>query len=1705
MHPSDIEATRRAGERLRHRLLDLSRRNSSISFSHSSKRRDQIRVIDELPNVLFEAFTKGRSLPLAPLPDPRSLDDEQTPYFQERLDEACYNDPEFLEKSRNWEDAEEADHRERVSRRLRTELGWPSRENRGKHRAETVARILGMDPTYDLPDEPWEEDRRAARHTDNRIQTLLFPDQLERATATLFRKNRLILSESGVQALYAAFGFLAWQPPKGTEPVLSPLILVPIRIERGRDAHGFTYRLEPRDDDIRVNPSLAAALDKFFGLRLDDPEPEQTPEGYLAELGKRLKPEWKLYRYITISLFSFSRVALYQDLDPARWPRGADPWHHETISHLLHGRERIHEARSTLSGTLPLIAPADSSQARAIQAVLSGRNLVIEGPPGTGKSQTITNLIAACLSKGKRVLFVAEKMAALEVVQKRLDAAGLTSFCLDLHSRKADKKSVYAHLRARLELEPKAPLDEDSGEVTERLSRYHEALHAPIATGLPSFHEVVWSLSDEAVALPQSITRIRLVPDRADPSTWLVDRGEAVSAYAEAWQAFLLSHGAPNDHPWAGLTRWEATEENKRKLITLLEEQQGLVDEACRLAEALPFRDPGCGPHNRTDMAALCDDLDNIPHIEAARIDGALFSHLADPDNLSLAALASEALSLRAELRQAIPDLTRANEAARAAEMKQVARTLQEIGGGLENLTEATAMRDRLTHQLERVQATRKAARAAASLMGIDGRVDTESLALAMRAIDLAEALPSDQTAYLSPSVLDPAHEPELEEAAGRHEAIERARDALAERLVTRPEHRIEDLREAAETFRTTPWWKPVARRRVAMGLWRSLNRGGLKLNRFQRAVSLDELADLGDAAKRLEEDHRIQQACAPHFRGLDTPFQTLVRVNQWGRRVRTTIPRSSPTGAAIQQRLLAMSPSDFLELAALRRDADGWVAWRELVESGPAEGLDDRIEALQARCRRANELVSRLIEIGWPPSLPLRFLPETSIRLAHLARLSERLRDGPEWLVPFLEDRGDRPGIDRARQAAETLHEAELTGEISDYLFHAEVRDRLAALARWHRSAGAVEKRNRVLITRLREGYLIDERVWCEGERFESWRFDAWSARLKRTRERVASLDELLSFLSFEQTLREKGLAELVDAFHADLREPTRFRKAYERVRLLTLRDMGLQRYQILRTFAPGQLETLREEWIEHDRQSLRRNATRIVEMLASTALDPGSGRGPRKQWTGLALIHNEVGKQRRHLPIRTLVRQGGKTLFQLTPCLLMSPLSTAQYLPPDPELFDIVVMDEASQMRPEDAMSAIARARQLVVVGDARQLGPTRFFDTADPGEDEETAFESSILEMAAAVYAPTEKLSWHYRSRHPSLIERSNRLFYDASLRVFPCADHEDPSLGFHVHFVSEGVYVDRRNEGEADRIIEAAMRIMAEEPTSSLGIVAVNQAQQTYLEEALETRIATDDRAGSYLQHWETTLEPLFIKNLENVQGDERDIILVSTVYGRGPDGRFVRRLGPINSADGYRRLNVLFTRARQRLELYTSMTPEMLSGDGTNTPSMEAFRSFLDQRQAPIESTTGTAETPFHKVLGKHLERRGFSVIPAASNTPALMVRDPHLPTRFSLGITADLDPIDNGFALRDHERGTSEVLASLGWSLLHIRSIDWARNPRWCLREILDRLRSAGQNGQDGSSQDLGPGEQALAVEAHLRVVEPGLETTTQRQHRGDQ
>ena len=458
------------------------------------------------------------------------------------------------------------------------------------------------------------------------------------------------------------------------------------------------------------------------------------------------------------------------------------------------------------------------------------------------------------------------------------------------------------------------------------------------------------------------------------------------------------------------------------------------------------------------------------------------------------------------------------------------------------------------------------------------------------------------------------------------------------------------------------------------------------------------------------------------------------------------------------------------------------------------------------------------------------------------------------------------------------------------------------------------------------------------------------------------------------------------------------------------------------------------------------------------------------------MALIRRELNKKRNKMPIRRLLLKASSAILKIKPVFMMSPISVASFLPPKEVVFDLVVFDEASQVRPVEAFGALLRAKQIVVVGDSKQLPPTNFFDNLTNkydevnDEDYDVSNMESILTLLLAMNIPQRTLSWHYRSRNRSLISLSNNEFYEGELKVFPSVYDSDPSKGLVFNYIKDSFYArgtTRVNKIEAKEVIKAVFEHAKNNRDLSLGVASFSLAQQEELYKEFEAQLkkCTDEEVKSFFTMHKD--EPFFIKNLESVQGDERDVIFISIGYGYDEDGHITMDFGPLNKDGGERRLNVLITRAKVKCEVFSNITCNDINLSKTDAKGVVALKRFLDYAQNRIIYLNRNKEScsdDFIDFIYDKLLDYGYVVDKNIGKDVGidLAIFD-KAKNRYVVGLECDGGAYKNLVNTTDRERIRRNVLKSLGWKIYHVWSPDFYRNPKNEFDKILDFIQEASE------------------------------------------
>jgi hypothetical protein len=1499
------------------------------------------------------------------------------------------------------------------------------------------------------------------------------PAELPASLRRLDQQSQQVYADRGIWTLYLGLGMVQWVDAGDGSTIVSPLILVPVRLDRAGMQQ--PYKLSRTEDEIVLNPALRLKLEQDFDVTFADVDEYAVDvERVLAGASNAItgRAGWDVLERAVLTTFSFHKEAIYRDLldheqivlghpivqlvalgpdAPTTDQYGFEPVPDEALDTVVAPEE------------LRSILDADGSQRKCILAARAGRSFVMDGPPGTGKSQTIANIIVELISTGRTVLFVSEKAAALDVVRKRLAAAGLGEFLLELHSHAATRKQVVQELDRALTSSIRSrhaftATDEAAlRSARERLSAYARAVNEVRPGTGRSLHDVLGRLATlhELDDLP--------APEGCDWESLTAVRANEIRAHgdqlARSWRPVL----AGADFPWRDLASVDVEPSGLRRLGR---GARAASEAARRLVERVHAVDGDLGvafpvtereARRRLELLRLIGDWPaSAPRSWLSRAD---VQPVHGRIEILRSATAAHLTCVRELERTAGPQWGRLDGDLAVA---LVSSSKAQQGWCPDGTTSAAVLAE-LVQFLETspgrlVPVAEDAQRLAATLgVSVDG-------ISASRAATLAElASLGTRPARPESSWLNPGLQTALDESVrvlGELVNVVRQREESLGEVFTADALGL-DLRALHTRFRDTHrgLHKLSGQARADKKALRTVTVAGKVdkgvLARLEEAVAWQE----AERALSLNEaDHA--PILGSYYRRTATDFSRVAAAIETAHTAVRLAGEDLNASALSQHLALGGSPDPALHVVGERlwRSVREWrVELSEhlgstvagVVESMPmadaaawCAGQADVLRPVDEAVQHAAEIVGRLVTIKEAREL-LDLAAQASAAAAALYDSYDEDRDliGPGYVGSDT----DWSTVDDAVAWADRVRAATagaVAPAVADALATPTLRaDDLAPLLdAWESTRAA--------LTREFDPHRAHE-LTAELD-------DDLAGAVKLTAEMAdvagVDIDEWCVYVRAREWLTSAGCGPVVDELVHRRAERAVVADGVERTALQAWVDATVRADTRLGEYRAKDRDALVSQFQDLD--------SRLVAEAHAAVAAACSARRPRALTSRAAqTIRREAQKKTRHKPIRELLTEAGGLSQELKPCFMMSPLSVSQYLPADLR-FDIVIFDEASQVLPSDAINCIYRGDQLIVAGDQKQLPPTSFFARAvedDPGEEEgDLDTFQSVLDLCKAAGAfPSLPLRWHYRSQHESLITYSNYRFYDGGLHTFPGAAYDTEDLGV-ASYVVDGVYRRggaRDNPIEAEAVVDRIVYHRRHHPDLSLGVVTFSSAQEDAVLAAVERRSTHEPVLAGLLDEHDR-LDGFFVKALENVQGDERDIIIFTIGYGPDENGKLTLNFGPLNRDGGWRRLNVAITRARRRVEVVSSFRPGAV-GD-TNSEGVRHLRGYLDFADRGIralaldvEGSQGDAESPFEEDVLRVIRSWGYDAVPqvgAAGYRIDIGVKHPSNPGEYALAVECDGAAYHSAKAARDRDRLREGVLRGLGWEVHRIWGLSWIRD-----------------------------------------------------------
>ena len=1503
-------------EQTRKKLLDLTRRNRLINYKHPNRGRF-LTIIDESPEFIYQYLVFGeKRLTFKPLPEPLKsanyLKIETTLTHLEKHDYKLLlgkikeNHRLFIEKHNfKWSKENtlsplcpshykkldsfikalqqylkkrETDNKRLINLskeiiELKTKLE-KLKESKSLN-VSHVAKQMGFSITKEMPEIDFIDSSVEQKHADLYLQTLHFPSELEKVLHKTHLNARTIIQESGSNMLYLILGVLEWKDRDNTKLLKSPLIAVPVHLQRGgfnKEYHTYNYTLEYNGDPITANDSLSEKLKNDFDITLPTLTENMSFNNYMHEVKKICSPQngWKIRQEMALDFLQFGKILMYKDLNPIHWEAHTleknkllnDLFLATNRSPASYAPQEYDIDEHQVAKNIPLVLDADSSQHSAIVDVMMGKNVVIEGPPGTGKSQIIANLIASLIADKKSVLFVSEKLVALEVVYQRLEKIGLGDFCLELHSHKSEKKKVLENLKKRVTSSYTHEKNllrhhEKLNEEREYLSLYLKELHQICGNSGKSYFEIFWLLESYQESKKYLKIRINNAENLTEKTV------ESCVDSLEKYKRFHENYDLTT-HFWKGVI-----------------------------------------PHQF-----------NIGTIDTMMI---LLHQLHD----AYALLSQEFKTLEIKRNDEINEVEKLIAFKTTFEEQKIAPYFS-----WNQIEEYRAIHRALHAYMESYQSF--------SLIADFENIETEEIINSLKpALGILQQLSKFETDF-------------KEEIEGY-------------------QHFIIDAEKEHQKF------EEIAKRTVT-----HFNEFAI----YQKSV--DSLLNIALV---------VNKRRGGLFRFLFSDYRHAIK--------------------GFEYILKEPLPDKHTEWVLFLRDLNLHALNREN-QFKLRYNLKVRIELFLRNIKKVYKSIDTTLKLyDFINTSPIdNTLKDKFLNNLHRIEILNPLLNRKKSVNEAYKKLASHASIDKSFYLNDAIN----------------FNDRLKKLnvVEQHRGTLALWNEFQIQVNNLNQ----------------------------------MGLQSMLEHVEHQHL----PLNKIIENFYFN----------YYNSLLIKKFDLG----STFNTFSRTQHTHRIEKFRTLDKELLELNREEVAYRASTRPMPKSEGKGRVHTFTNLKLINHEIGKKTRHIPIRELINRAGTALQGLKPCFMMSPLSVSQYLPPNAIDFDVLLIDEASQLRPEEVLGVIARTHQVVIVGDPKQLPPTAFFQAAkEESSDDDTIVDEaeSILDSAIELYNPVRRLKWHYRSQHESLIDFSNRHFYDNDLMIFPSPTSiKSDAFGLKHTYIPDGYYQGganhRHNQREAEVVVEHIEAQIAKYPNKSLGVGTFNSAQKELIQQLIDEREKSNEALAIYLEKWQERNEPFFIKNLESLQGDERDVIYISTTYGKDIERKKVmQRFGPINHESGWRRLNVLITRAKQKMHIFTSLASTDIRVSDDSSRGIKSLRDFLKFLEQGAISHKGkersTQHSNFSNAIAKILNAHGIktvSNIGISGYFLDLAVLDKNGENSI-LAIECDGENYYQSKSASDRDRLKDEVLKRLGWKTYRIWSVDWYKNRKHEIENLLTVIHEANE------------------------------------------
>ncbi|MDR0748516.1 MAG: DUF4011 domain-containing protein [Tannerellaceae bacterium] len=1519
--------------------------------------------------------------------------------------------------------------------------------------------------------------------------------ELQKTLKILRSQSRLSVEEQGINTLYLTFGLLKWKEIEHSSfEIISPIILVPVRLVI--ESLLSPYKMELHEDEIVVNPTLVYRLENDFGIRLPSFDGGDTSIGdYFVKVDKVIKNKnWELRRNVNLTLLSFLKINMYKDLERNEGKLRSHP----IIQSIVGDKDGVaitkdynnydHDANIRPIDVYQVV-DADSSQMDAILLSKNGESFVLQGPPGTGKSQTITNIISEGLADGKKILFVSEKMAALQVVHKRLYQVGLSDFCLILHSHRANKKEILQDLSNSMS-QHKTRVREDIISQLDTLEKKRNVLNEYPKELHTKYQPVGWSIFDVNGKLAKLNHIPNIIFTINNVKAWRQSElNEKISILTDFARTIGKKSEDYTANPWRNAVVTTVTNELRHDIDANLSVLNPILNdlykhhEDCCSHFGLDYEPTKNNCEKVRSILSYAGKCPLIPtkwllsdDIEALCSDAVKYKNITDIINNKKEALLysynSQLLTLPGrEIQQLFTELS--------TKIISLLNPESFIDNEviINNLTliakEANHLYDYLSRMYEPICKL-------CETLELEKPTDYGSLA---QTVDILKCLsvniPTTYYWYYKNTLSM------LKKKADEYAKISDELKSLKFQIDKDFDKDIYSINLDVFLKRFRSEYNSIFRNfkstyRSDVQYLRGFVTNGNKIEYRDWLSILNKLKIVKNCNETIKNsESELVDLFGKNYKGINT---------EWGGIIEQIDIFYKLFNLLKGERL----PKKFIELYAMSKI--------------PYYTISEVLQHFKVFKKDFfNEKATYLLHVDITESN----FPDLLIRLKSLCEDSKSLHIVYANITNKLKLKRDYNSIVEDIHDLVILQESEkqmieqksILEKSFDFYWKENATDwdslidALAYTAKFRtlkeqeklpinfveiicsddkfiEKAKLASETYDVLLAKAERFYKWVESLFDSMEKLSDTNMGKLIERLYDCVNRKMLLEEWVDYRNNRKKCKDAGLSEYIDQVEqknigTDYIVDS-FLKRFYRLWL----DAVMPEFPAVQSFRSRiHVQTIADfKILDTCQQKIAQ--LRIRERILQRLPNFNSITAPRDE---IGILKRELNKQRRIMPLRKLFSEIPNLLPTLRPCFMMSPLSVSVFLEAQSYEFDMIIFDEASQVHTEDAIGAIMRGKQIIIVGDNKQLPPTNFFSTTlndvgdfdnDEEEDPEIGAYESILDEALKAL-PEQSLLWHYRSKHEHLIAFSNYKIYNKRLITFPSCSNKAEDVGVEYIYVENGRYDrggKRNNVVEAAKVGDMVFDHFKKYPKRSLGIVTFSGAQQHAVEAAITKRRIQDRRFERFFD--EEIEEPFFIKNLENVQGDERDSIIFSIGYAKDGTGReMAMNLGPLGKNGGERRLNVAITRAKYNVKLVGSIQPSDLDLERTNAAGVKLLRSYIEFAQQGISAihheinipTNGESEplgptfdSPFEEAVYDYLISQGYDVdtqVGCSGYRIDMAVRHRLKTNIYILGIECDGATYHTSRTARERDRLRQEVLEKMGWKIYRIWSTDWIKDP----------------------------------------------------------